>query len=141
MNANGNIEQIGTPKEIYEFPVSRFVANFVGNTNIIEGSLKIKDDIFNVDVEGLGTFDVFCPIKKNWMIPGCQLYMSIRPEKIYITKKSMEGFSNYLEGKVSDIIYYGRSIILPGNQSLPGKTPEQETWKNIENERDDAYYR
>ena len=37
MNHDGHIEQIGTPKEIYEFPVSSFVAKFVGTTNIIEG--------------------------------------------------------------------------------------------------------
>src|SRR3972149_1934863 len=41
MNEQGYIEQMGTPKAIYEFPSSRFVANFVGNTNIIEGKLHI----------------------------------------------------------------------------------------------------
>ena len=40
MNHDGEIEQIGTPKEIYEFPVSSFVAQFVGTTNIIKGTLR-----------------------------------------------------------------------------------------------------
>jgi spermidine/putrescine transport system ATP-binding protein len=109
MNDNGNIEQIGSSKEIYEFPASRFVANFVGNTNIIEGVLRVKDDLFVVEVEGLGAFDVYSPSKKNWMIPGCNLFMSVRPEKIYISKKEIKGFSNHLIGMVSNIIYYGRS--------------------------------
>jgi len=52
---------------------------------------------------------VYCPIEKHWMIPGCRVFMSIRPEKIYISKKERAGFSNHLEGKVVDIIYYGRS--------------------------------
>ena len=39
MNPDGQIEQIGTPKEIYEFPVSSFVAQFVGSTNIFKGIL------------------------------------------------------------------------------------------------------
>jgi spermidine/putrescine transport system ATP-binding protein len=109
MNEQGDIEQMGTPKEIYEFPVSRFVANFVGNTNIVEGKLHIKEGQKFVEVEGLGLFTVYIPGEKFWMIPGCRLYMSIRPEKVFITKKLKEGFSNHLMGRVVDIIYYGRS--------------------------------
>ncbi len=109
MSPDGDIEQIGVPKNIYEFPVSRFVANFVGNTNIIEGNLQIKDKDLFVDVEGLGLFSVFTPIKKDWMIQGRKLFISIRPEKIEIIKKEQEGFSNHLTGKVMNIIYYGRS--------------------------------
>lgn len=109
MNPQGDIEQQGSPKAIYEFPVSRFVANFVGNTNIIEGRLHINDADFKVEVEGLGMFSVYTPTEKLWMIPGCRLMISVRPEKILISKKPREGFSNALAGKVVDIIYYGRS--------------------------------
>lgn len=109
MNLNGKIEQMGTSKQIYEFPVSRFVANFVGNTNIIEGSFHIRDNHQLVEVEGLGVFNVYCPLEKHWMIPGCRLFISIRPEKIFIGKQEKTGFSNHLEGRVVDIIYYGRS--------------------------------
>ncbi len=109
MNVQGDIEQKGTPKQIYEFPVSRFVANFVGNTNIVEGKLHIKDNNYAVEVDGLGLFSVYTPSEKLWMIPGCRLYMSIRPEKIEISKEPREGFANHLTGKVVDIIYYGRS--------------------------------
>jgi spermidine/putrescine transport system ATP-binding protein len=109
MNKQGYIEQMGTPKEIYEFPVSRFVANFVGNTNIIEGKLHINNGLYFVEVEGLGLFSVYSPGEKFWMIPGCRLYISVRPEKIFISKKPKEGFSNHLTGRVVDIVYYGRS--------------------------------
>lgn len=109
MNLNGKIEQLGTPKQIYEFPVSRFVANFVGNTNIIEGSFHVRDNRQLVEVEGLGVFNVYCPLEKHWMIPGCRLFISIRPEKIFISKQEKAGFTNHLEGRVVDIIYYGRS--------------------------------
>lgn len=109
MNDNGQIEQTGTPVDIYEFPASRFVASFVGNTNIIEGRLHSIEDVFQVEVEELGMFNVYTPEKKNWMIPGCQTFMSIRPEKIFISKKQKAGFSNHLVGKVYDIIYFGRS--------------------------------
>lgn len=81
---------------------------FVGSTNLLEGILR-KKEIQEVEVEGLGTFSVYFPVEKQWMIPGRHVLMSIRPEKIYISKKEMEGFSNHLKGKVEDIIYYGRS--------------------------------
>lgn len=109
MNKNGRIEQIGIPKRIYEFPVSAFAANFVGNNNIIEGTFHIKDEKSFVEVEGLGSFPVFHPIEKHWVIPGCRLFASIRPEKIFICKQERENFSGHFEGKVQEIIYYGRS--------------------------------
>lgn len=109
MNLNGNIEQMGTPKQIYEFPVSRFVANFVGNTNFIEGTFHVVDNQQQIEVEGLGYFQVFFPSEKYWIIPGRRLIMSIRPEKIFISKNQKEGFSNHMTGKVVNIIYYGRS--------------------------------
>ncbi len=110
MNSNGNIEQIGTPKEIYEFPTSRFVASFVGNTNFLDGVLrKLDSNLFDIDVDQLGTFSVYSPAEKNWMIPGGNVFMSIRPEKIEISKRLLEGFANSLSGKVVDIIYSGRA--------------------------------
>ena len=122
MNHDGHIEQIGTPKEIYEFPISRFVANFVGNTNIIEGKLTEQKGQLKVEVEGLGDVLVFTPSKKNWMILGCSLFVSVRPEKIYISKKEMTGFSNHLVGRVDNIIYYGRStqynVLLKNGQKV-----------------------
>lgn len=110
MNLNGRIEQLGTPKDIYEFPTSRFVANFVGTTNIIEGTFRrCGPHEYEVETAGLGTIAVYSPVEKHWMIPGCQLYVSIRPEKIFITKKTFPNFSNQLRGTVTSIIYYGRS--------------------------------
>lgn len=109
MNSNGEIEQIGTPKEIYEFPVSSFVARFVGNTNILHGVLKVADGIDEINVNGLGQFKIFIPNRKTWMVDGAKVVMSIRPEKIYITKQNMSDFSNVLRATVEAIIYHGRS--------------------------------
>jgi len=109
MNYNGEIEQIGTPKEIYEFPVSSFVAKFVGSTNILHGILHMDEGGYTVQVPDLGNFSVFVLEKKSWMVQGAQVIMSLRPEKIFMTKKRMEGFANRLEGIVEAIIYHGRS--------------------------------
>lgn len=109
MSSAGIIEQIGTPKQIYEFPNSRFVATFVGTTNLVEGTFHVRSEGQEVHVPNLGEFKVYFPLERPWLIPGCRVLMSIRPEKIFITKKEEPGFSNCLEGVVNDIIYYGRS--------------------------------
>jgi spermidine/putrescine transport system ATP-binding protein len=109
MNHQGHIEQIGPPKTIYEFPHSSFVAKFVGTTNILEGSLRGVDAEPEIDIPDLGAFKLYLPQKKEWMREGCTVFMSIRPEKILITKKEVKNFSNSLKGTVQSIVYHGRS--------------------------------
>lgn len=108
MNHDGDIEQIGTPEQIYEFPVSSFVAEFVGTTNLLSGTLDCKGDPA-IQINGLGEFKVHLANKKEWMHHGCAVSMSLRPEKIFISKKLEEGFSNVVKGIVKQIVYYGRS--------------------------------
>lgn len=108
MNPNGEIEQIATPKEIYEFPVSSFIARFVGSTNILMGKLRFSDSNEFIDIPELGSFSVYIPKRKTFS-DGQMVIMSVRPEKIFITKKETPGFSNMLEGIVEAIVYHGRS--------------------------------
>jgi len=109
MNADGEIEQIGTPKEIYEFPISSFVAKFVGTTNIFHGVLVIQDAYVAINLPDLGMFEVVIPPEKKWLKDKLKVFMSLRPEKIEISKSPREGFSNLLKGKVEAIVYHGRS--------------------------------
>lgn len=110
MNADGQIEQIGTSKEIYEFPKTAFVAQFVGTTNILKGKLRGEVSQTIIDVADLGTFLVDVPGDKKGLVDGQRnVLMSLRPEKILISKKPVEGFSNVLRGSVKSIVYYGRS--------------------------------
>jgi len=117
MNDNGEIEQLGTPKEIYEFPVSSFVAKFVGTTNILRGKLKVDADRQSIEINGLGSFEVAIPKDKDWARNGNNVLISIRPEKIDISKQPLAGFSNHLTGAVQNIVYHGRStqynVLLP----------------------------
>lgn len=109
MNHKGEIEQIGTPKEIYEFPHSSFVAKFVGTTNIFQGILKHLDQDPEIVIQDLGHFKLNITKKKEWMKEGSEVLMSVRPEKILISKRSRENFSNQLKGTVQSIVYHGRS--------------------------------
>jgi len=109
MNDDGEIEQVGTPREIYEFPKSSFVARFVGTTNIFSGTIFMQDDVPCIDIPKLGRFVVPATQDKLVYMQGTPIMMSLRPEKIMISKKVKEGFSNHIEGVVNSIIYYGRS--------------------------------
>ncbi len=115
MNHDGEVEQQGTPKEIYEFPISSFVAQFVGTTNIFQGTLKqvqapaSDQQIAKIEIPDLGTFALYIPTVKTWMSEGASVRMSLRPEKICITKTERAGFSNMMTGVVEAILYHGRS--------------------------------
>jgi spermidine/putrescine transport system ATP-binding protein len=122
MNHKGKIEQIGTPKEIYEFPTTSFVANFVGTTNILQGVLRDLETDPKIELSGLGPFKIAIPQKKEWMKEGADVLMSIRPEKIFISKKENHHFSNALKARVHAIVYHGRStqynVILENRMKL-----------------------
>lgn len=107
MNEDGVIEQVGTPKEIYEFPVSSFVAQFVGSTNIFHGVMQQENQ--TIALNGLGIFEVSGPKAKDKITSGQSVLMSLRPEKIDISKTPLQGFSNCLKGTIKSILYHGRS--------------------------------
>jgi len=110
MNYDGQIEQIGTPKEIYEFPISTFVANFVGTTNIFKGSLRTVNGQHYIDIADMGLFQVDIPAQKDYLLTKKhEMFMSVRPEKFFISKKPVEGFANHIRGSVESIVYHGRS--------------------------------
>lgn len=115
MNYDGEIEQIGSPKEIYEFPVSSFVAKFVGSTNLFQGVLSINGDQSFISISDLGLFQVYTEKNseqtKTWHRDGNYVFMSLRPEKIVISKQELQGFNNKITGKVASVIYHGRSTL------------------------------
>lgn len=110
MSPNGCIEQVGKPKEIYEFPKSLFVAQFVGETNIFTGEVAKQDGEDCLMIEGGKSIKVVIPEKEKNVFPtGGRAYLSIRPEKIKISKQKLNGYSHEFVGTVDAIVYYGRS--------------------------------
>ncbi len=102
MNA-GRIEQIGSPREIYEQPASRFVADFIGETNLLEGRV-VGVDGERIQV-GLGPHTLHalaerCPI-------GTQVALSIRPERWALAKGTPRGEMNRFSGRVRESVYAG----------------------------------
>ena len=76
---HGRILQEGTPEEIYERPTSRFVADFIGQTNFFEGTVEDTGDV-TVVREDTGLLLRCAPA--SWATVGSQVAVSIRPEKI-----------------------------------------------------------
>lgn len=107
LNHDGQIEQIGTPQQIYEFPASSFVATFVGKMNLFRGKLLTIGSDSYFEVKGLAKFSVYISARYEWMEEDKDLLMGIRPEKIWIGKTKDEKFANYVIGKVEAIVYHG----------------------------------
>ncbi len=109
MGKNGQIEQVGTPKEIYEFPRSTMVARFVGSTNILHGHLEFQREDLYLYLDEKNR--VLVPMVGNWqeLLTQKKVYLSIRPEKVELSKSPLIGFANHVVGTVSAIIYHGRS--------------------------------
>jgi putrescine transport system ATP-binding protein len=103
---HGEIVQAGTPSEIYEFPSSKFVADFVGSVNIFEGKL-IEDEPEHIRIasDELGaTIYVSHGISAP---PEAIVWAAIRPEKVFMSTAQPEGVDNVVRGAVQDIAYLG----------------------------------
>ncbi|MCC7257276.1 MAG: polyamine ABC transporter ATP-binding protein [Gammaproteobacteria bacterium] len=102
----GKIVQVGTPTEIYEYPASRFVADFIGSVNMFEGRL-VEDEPDHVRIESGelgGTVYVDHGISAA---PEATVWTAIRPEKINIGRERPEGPDNAVRGVVKEIAYMG----------------------------------
>jgi putrescine transport system ATP-binding protein len=104
---HGEIVQAGTPSEIYEFPGSKFVADFVGSVNMFEGKL-IEDE---PDYVRIGSPELGATIYVSHGIsapPEAVVWAAVRPEKIFMSTTAPDsGADNVARGAVQDIAYLG----------------------------------
>ena len=107
---HGEIVQAGTPSEIYEFPSSKFVADFIGSVNMFEGKLlEDEPEYVRIGSEELGaTIYVSHGISAA---PEAVVWAAIRPEKIFMSTappaSTGHGNDNVVRGAVQDIAYLG----------------------------------
>jgi spermidine/putrescine transport system ATP-binding protein len=121
MNA-GEIEQMGAPSELYENPRSTFVANFLGQSNLIEGTIKSRAaDVVSLDMHGIA---VSIPAERAHA-PGDRGWIGIRPEKVLIgdVGEVLDAPGNTIPGGVvSDVSFVGVStqylVRMPWGQEL-----------------------
>ena len=138
----GKFKQIGTPTEIYEFPESRFVADFIGSANIFEG--KVKNSKVGHLTVSTDVGEVFINYGQS-IAEGEKIWLGLRPEKIYLSKiKPKDIGPNQIKGIVEEIGYLGETSIYKvrlengqiidvsaPNQSRPMSAARGITWEDM----------
>jgi putrescine transport system ATP-binding protein len=102
----GRLIQVATPDKIYETPNSVYVADFIGDVNIIEGRARpAGEEAYRI--EWSGGQDPLSARSAQTFSDGQKCHLAIRPEKITITAERPDDADNAVQGKVLDIAYLG----------------------------------
>lgn len=105
---DGQIHQIGPPREVYEYPNSRFVADFIGTANLLTGDvIAASEGMVQVRLAATGTsITVASPVPVS---AGATVTVMVRPEKLQTVSgpEAVSGDANLLSGVVQDIAYLG----------------------------------
>jgi len=117
---DGEVLQIGTPNEIYESPANAYVADFIGETNFIEGEVvEVEENFAYLESTSYGRIKF--ELDKEVMV-GQYVKLTIRPEKVKVTKSKpryLDDNDNIFKGKVEEMIYSGfqsKFFVTVGNQ-------------------------
>ncbi|EJK80158.1 MULTISPECIES: ABC transporter ATP-binding protein [Rhizobium] len=104
--SHGKVAQIATPAEIYEAPNSRFVADFIGDVNILEGNVtSVRSGIIEISIDPAIMLRI---ASSDTPVEGSRASLAIRPEKLRITPRPPANASvNAAEGEIWDIAYLG----------------------------------
>jgi len=121
----GRIMQVATPANIYEYPNSVYVADFIGDVNIIEGQARATGE----GAYALHWDDGQPPItahSETTFSTDQRAHLAIRPEKIRISSEAPTDAVNAMQGKVLDIAYLGNlstyHVALPSGQIIKAQT-------------------
>ncbi len=120
----GRLEQVGTPEEVYNYPETKFVADFIGESNIIEGYVEhMTEDSIEVTMESGKAVIPETGYRMEEMV-----YLCIRPENLKISTEQKEGFR--FRGQVREHIFIGSTnktmIEMPNGQMLKSVTPAED---------------
>jgi spermidine/putrescine transport system ATP-binding protein len=107
MNA-GRVEQLDAPSRIYGFPKNRFVADFIGNCNLLDARVQtVSGNTLMLESAGLGTFSA--PAREG-IVAGARGVLALRPEMVQIFASGAPGdpeLSNRFHGAVKELVYVG----------------------------------
>ncbi len=104
--SDGRIEQLGTPHEIYAKPANRFVADFIGESNLLEGQIESQ----NVDGLSVRTADgtLLRVTTESSLAANENVVILVRPEHIHLVAQGGSS-ANRMDGVVKEIVYLGQS--------------------------------
>lgn len=105
----GQIEQCGTPYDVYTFPSSRFVASFIGSTNLFTGEIVVDEsDHVEIQSENLPS-----PLRVDHGISeplGMEVHVSIRPEHVLVSHDKPVQEKNWARGQVTHVAWMGSYV-------------------------------
>jgi putrescine transport system ATP-binding protein len=105
---SGKILQVGSPTDIYEFPNSRYVADFIGSVNLFDGQLTVDEpDHCRIHCEALG-LEVHIDHGVS-SAPDALVTVALRPEKIRLSREQPGQVENCVQGRVTGVAYLGDS--------------------------------
>ena len=110
--SDGQLRQVGTPSDVYDYPNSRFTAEFIGETNIFDG--VVVDDRTDFSIVKCDGLENHVRIDHGLGVPNDhEIWISIRPEDIDLHKEKPEhlGAHNWAQGTVKEIAYLGSFAI------------------------------
>jgi spermidine/putrescine transport system ATP-binding protein len=118
----GRIEQLGAPEDLYETPATTFVANFLGQSNLVAGTVRGGDGAqLLLEVHGAR----ICAARDRARVDGGDAWVGVRPEKVYLVgagEDSGDGVNTLPDGVVSDVSFVGVStqylVRMPWGQEL-----------------------
>jgi putrescine transport system ATP-binding protein len=101
----GELAQVATPGDIYESPNSRYTAQFIGDVNILEGTVSnVANGMVEISAAAGGSFRAKAC---EGLSKGQQVWLAVRPEKVRVGFDPPPADSNSLQGTVSDVGYLG----------------------------------
>jgi putative spermidine/putrescine transport system ATP-binding protein len=103
----GAIEQVGSPRELYEHPRTGFVADFLGESNFLAGHVRwVEGDVCGVETAG----GILCRAESGaaWKV-GQGVRMMIRPERVWIGSDA-DTRENGFKGRIEDVTYSGEAV-------------------------------
>ena len=104
--AGGKVLQVDTPQGLYEAPVSRTVASFIGNMNFFQGRVRRNGAAMGaVEAEGLGTIPM--PIQRLTRPDGAPVQVALRPEKFALSATRPQGDIPAVPARLSTAAYLG----------------------------------
>jgi len=125
----GRVEQVDPPRHLYEFPATRYAADFIGSVNLFEGYVVNQDDdevrVYSVELQGELLVHHSLPLAI-----GIPVTVALRPEKIQILNSLEADQPNQVKGKIREIAYLGDMSIY--HVDLPGGKRVQFTQANAQ---------
>jgi len=109
--SKGKIEQSGGPHSIYAKPVNRYVSNFIGMANLLEGEMAVvsKTGLSEISVSQDGeTISIPCVLDDDSISQGDTAVLSVRPENVYAIKEKPDGPT--IKGKVIQTVFLGNYV-------------------------------